>query len=180
MYSAALQKYSAFLESIMDSVSHAPGPWAAELASITRESGTYPVFDPANQVDARAKVLREVVQRQGQAKFRAGLIKALEAKCAFTDCAVLPTLEAAHITPYLGAATNRTENGLLLRADVHTLWDLGLVAIHPDTNLIWVASSISDAGYRALQGKPPFEPKSILNKPSHAALQQQWGIFEKP
>lgn len=180
MYSAALQKYSAFLESIKDLIPEASGPWAAELASVAKESGTYPVFDPTNQVDARAKVLKEVVLRQGQTRFRTGLINAYEARCAFTQCAVLPTLEAAHITPYLGAATNRTENGLLLRADVHTLWDLGLVAIHPESNLICVAASILDDGYRALQGKSPFEPKSVLSKPSYAALQQQWGIFNKP
>lgn len=179
MYSAALQKYSSFLSTIYDSVMAAPGPWAVQMATIAKENQTYPTFDPADQTDAREKVLREVVRRQGQGKFRAGLIKAYEAKCAFTECPVLPTLEAAHITPYLGAATNRTENGLLLRADIHTLWDLGLMAIHPKTNLISVAPAILDDTYRSLHGKPPFVPQNVLSKPAPAALQQQWRIFEK-
>ena len=179
MYSAALQKYATFLSTINDAVASAPGPWAKELATITTENQTHPAFDPADQTDARKMVLSEVVRRQGQSKFRAGLIKAYEARCAFTDCTVLPTLEAAHITPYLGAATNRTENGLLLRADIHTLWDLGLMAIHPDTNLIFVAPTIFDDSYRGLHGKPPFVPLNVLSKPAPAALQQQWRIFTK-
>src|ERR1700722_13744752 len=41
-------------------------------------------------------------------------------------------LEAAHITPYMGASTNSLLNGLLLRADIHTLFNLGLISIDPD------------------------------------------------
>lgn len=38
-------------------------------------------------------------------------------------------LQAAHIDPYDGPATNRTTNGLLLRADLHNLFDRGLIWI---------------------------------------------------
>ncbi|SHH67752.1 HNH endonuclease [Massilia sp. CF038] len=178
MYSAALQKYAAFLETIFEPA-HAPrGPWSNELAEILVENRTYPAFDPTDQIDARAKVLRQVVQRQGQSKFRARLITAYAAKCAFSGCAVLPTLEAAHITPYLGAATNLTSNGLLLRADIHTLWDLGLLAIDPERMQVTVAQSIVDDAYRAMHGTVPFQPVEQICRPALAALNQQWRIFQ--
>lgn len=42
-------------------------------------------------------------------------------------------MEAAHIRPYRGKKDNHPSNGLLLRADIHTLFDLNLVAIDPET-----------------------------------------------
>lgn len=49
-----------------------------------------------------------------------------------TGCTVLAVLEAAHIKPYLGEQDNHPENGLLLRSDIHTLFDLDLLGIAPD------------------------------------------------
>jgi hypothetical protein len=74
------------------------------------------------QANARARVLREVIQRRGQQKFRKALIAAYSGRCAISGCPVAPLLEAAHITSYLGPDTNSITNGLLLRADLHTLW----------------------------------------------------------
>jgi len=42
-------------------------------------------------------------------------------------------LEAAHIKPYRGKTDSHLENGLLLRADLHTLFDLNLIGVEPDT-----------------------------------------------
>ena len=60
-------------------------------------------------------------------KFRDALIGAYAGRCAITGCSVLDILEAAHITPYLGPDTNHVTNGLLLRADLHTLFDTCLL-----------------------------------------------------
>lgn len=65
---------------------------------------------------------------------------------------VTALLEAAHITPYLGPDTNSITNGLLLRADLHTLWDLGLIAVNPSTRMVWVSPSVNDPTYQALSG----------------------------
>ncbi|WP_200883691.1 HNH endonuclease [Archangium violaceum] len=48
-------------------------------------------------------------------------------RCALTDCEEPRVLEAAHIFPYHGPQTNHVTNGLLLRADLHVLFDLGLL-----------------------------------------------------
>ncbi|MBX8827447.1 HNH endonuclease [Ochrobactrum sp. SFR4] len=82
-----------------------------------------------NEYDARVWELRAIALREGQHDFRNALLKAYEGKCAITGCGVVEILEAAHIHPYRGKHTHRTDNGLLLRADMHTLFDKGLVYI---------------------------------------------------
>jgi predicted restriction endonuclease len=81
--------------------------------------------------------MRLIVECQGQPAFWDALLQAYERQCAITGCTVLQILEAAHIMPYMGKPTNRVDNGLLLRSDLHTLFDLGLIWNKPglhDTN----------------------------------------------
>lgn len=67
--------------------------------------------------------------RRGQAEFRASLIGAYDGKCAVTGSRIVDLLEAAHILPHAEGTNYRASNGLLLRADVHTLYDLHLLSI---------------------------------------------------
>lgn len=90
-------------------------------------------FDPKDSKDQRVRAIAEVVRRRGQAKFRKRLLDAYSNTCAVTGCDAVEALEAAHITPYLGEETNHPQNGLLLRADIHSLFDLGLISIDPET-----------------------------------------------
>lgn len=96
------------------------------------------IFDPTNITDARKKMLRAISQRKGQPQFRKKLLQAYDGKCALSGCAVTEVLEAAHITPYNGELTNVTQNGLLLRSDIHLLWDKYLITVEANTNLIKV------------------------------------------
>lgn len=178
MYGAALNKYAAFLAANENNTLSA-SVFFADLLAIANENERAVGFDPDNQEDARRKMLRQIVVRQGQRKFRATLIKAYGAKCAITHCGVLDILEAAHITPYLGAATNLPANGILLRSDIHTLWDLGLVAIDPYSLRVLVNPQITDETYRSLHGTTATEPTDLACKPSSAALKAQWTLFQK-
>ncbi len=130
-----------------------------------------PPFDPAGAEDARKRVLAEVVRRQGQGGFRKALFDAYDGKCAITGCADACVLEAAHISAYRGPDTNKPDNGLLLRADIHTLFDLGLLSVNPDTFNIRVAKQITEPEYRALDGKK-FQVGKVA--PSKPALQEHW------
>jgi hypothetical protein len=96
------------------------------------DSATY---SPKGVEDNRERTLREITKRQGQGAFRSGLLTAYEGRCAITGSAVKQVLEAAHITPFLGPETNHISNGLLLRSDLHTLWDRGLIYICEDLKL---------------------------------------------
>jgi hypothetical protein len=113
-------------------------------------------FDPNDLEDGRKKILAEIVRRQGQRKFRKDLLAAYSNRCAMTECSETWVLEAAHISPYRGPETNKAENGLLLRADIHTLFDLGLISVEPIGRVIWVSAKVKDPAYRALDGKPLF------------------------
>jgi len=72
-----------------------------------------------------------VRQRLGQGTFRILITDVYERRCAVTGEKALPVLEAAHIRPVSEGGLHQIDNGLLLRSDVHTLFDRGYVTITP-------------------------------------------------
>lgn len=104
-------------------------------------------FNPKNIEDARKQIYASIAVRRGQQKFRGILIEAYEGKCAITRCDVKEALEAAHIIPYKGEHTNKLANGVLLRADIHTLFDLGLIAIDTNTMTVILAPTLVGTDY---------------------------------
>jgi hypothetical protein len=139
-----------------------------EVEAISTEVGE--TFDPTDIEDGRKKVLAAVSRRQGQSQFRRALMKAYEGKCAVTSCAIEPLLEAAHIHPYLGPKTNHVTNGMLLRADIHTLFDLGLLAISADHRLLG-SDRLLGTEYEVLIGKVIAMPEKADVRPSAKALE---------
>jgi putative restriction endonuclease len=73
-----------------------------------------------------------VRQRLGQGAFRILVTDTYQRRCAVTQEKALPALEAAHIRPVTQEGKHRLDNGLLLRSDVHKLFDAGYVTITPD------------------------------------------------
>lgn len=69
--------------------------------------------------------------RLGQGAFRLMVTDAYDRHCAVTGEKTLPVLQAAHIRPVCDGGTHRVDNGLLLRSDVHTLFDRGFVTVTP-------------------------------------------------
>ena len=134
-------------------------------------------FNPENLADARERINRAIVQRQGQSKFRSELLKAYGGKCVITDCDAEAAIEAAHIFPYLGTNTNLVTNGLLIRADIHTLFDLHLISIDPDTSKVVVSASLLDTCYKELNGKPLKSPQDYSASPSPQALARHYETF---
>ena len=76
---------------------------------------------------------RTVHERKGQKKFRDLLLNAYDSTCCVTGCQVETALQAAHILPYRDESSNHIQNGLLLRSDIHALYDSGELVIDPDT-----------------------------------------------
>jgi putative restriction endonuclease len=74
-----------------------------------------------------------VRQRLGQGAFRVLVTDVYKRQCAVTGERALPVLEAAHIKPVHQGGVHRVDNGLLLRTDLHTLFDRGYVTVTPDT-----------------------------------------------
>lgn len=126
-------------------------------------------FDPKSVKDGREITLAEIKRRLGQPKFRTSLLKAYDGRCAATGCTTAAVLEAAHIHPYRGPETNDVRNGLLLRADIHTLFDLGLIAINPAKRMS-IAKSLAESDYSALHGQALTMPSDPRCVPSSEAL----------
>lgn len=88
------------------------------------------------ECDEREKLLRQIRARRGQQAFRDELRTRYGDQCVVSGCKTLHVLEAAHIRPYRGEPDNHSDNGLLLRADIHTLFDLDLIGIEPVSLMI--------------------------------------------
>lgn len=73
--------------------------------------------------------------RMGQGAFRSLILNAYGQRCAMTGEKTLPALEAAHIKDHSASGPYKTANGLLLRADLHNLFDTGYLTITPDYHI---------------------------------------------
>lgn len=122
--------------------------------------------------DQRKVVEMQIKQRRGQKKFRDKLIKA-NPVCAVTGCELVDILEAAHIDAYRNDSHNHISNGLLLRSDIHTLYDLNHIVINPQTNTVHFSKEALSETYNIYEG--------VLLKIHHtlskSALRKRWGSF---
>ena len=122
-------------------------------------------------------VRREVSQRQGQDAFRLLITTAYQNRCAFTRERVLPALEAGHIRPATRGGSHAISNGMLLRRDVHALFDTGYLGVHPRTLQLQASARLQDDfqnghEYREMQGQELWCPPAALERPSR--LQLEW------
>jgi len=69
--------------------------------------------------------------RLAQQAFKAVVLNTYHGHCAITGTKIRPVLQAAHIRPVTAGGENRIDNGLLLRSDVHTMFDRGYLAVDP-------------------------------------------------
>lgn len=134
-----------------------------------------PSYDPASAADERERAKRAICIRRGQPAFRAALLAAYGGRCAVTGCDVEAVLEAAHISPYSGPSSDHVCNGLLLRADIHTLFDSGLLAFDPETRRVVLADTLRRSDYAHLAGQCLREPSNPEHRPSPLCLAQRLG-----
>lgn len=113
--------------------------------------------------------------RLGQSGFRAVVTDAYQRRCAFTGEKTLPALQASHIKPYAASGPHRVDNGLLLRADVHQLFDAGYVTLTTD-HRIEVSGRIAEEfengrDYYAMHGQRlQVLPDAAADRPSDAFI----------
>ena len=124
--------------------------------------------------DERSFITATVAYRVGQSNFRAKLIEKWGC-CNITGCRTVAALDAAHIIPYRGEKDNDIRNGLLLRADIHRLFDAYQIGIEPKSLKIHVSNLVDDPMYQAYHGKKLNIGSS--NQISIAALKHHWSEF---
>ena len=153
------------------------GPVSSETGPGSPSPSDAPEEPLPPTADMRQRILAEVVRRQGQGKFRQSLMTAYAGRCAMTGCNIAQVLEAAHILPYKGLHSHSVQNGLLLRADMHTLFDLGLAWICPETWTVRIKDELSSA-YGAFNGQKAHLPTAAADWPDPVRVRQRMSLFE--
>lgn len=115
-----------------------------------------------------------VVPRLGQGIFRVAVTEAYNRACAVTQEHSLPALEAAHIKPFALDGPHSVSNGLLLRSDLHRLFDRGYITVTPDYRLE-VSKQLKEhfnngKSYYPLQGREIVVPRAVGLRPDPELL----------
>jgi hypothetical protein len=104
-------------------------------------------------VDSHGHKVVEARARLGQDQFRANLLTKFGSVCAISGPTPPQALDACHLYSYAELAVHLDGGGLLLRTDVHRLFDLGLISINPSSKKVWVSEVVrSSPSYSGLHG----------------------------
>lgn len=123
------------------------------------------------EVDQRELVLARHRKREGQGTFRSRLLDPYQRRCAITGEHTEVVLDAAHIQPYLGPASNHIQNGMLLTKEFHALFDNGYVTVTPDFKVR--VSERLNAEWQNGHRYYPFDGKPLLILPDGSARPSQ-------
>jgi putative restriction endonuclease len=167
----------------------APTSWSPNIVSFktynTGNADGLALWEAVNDRLGQAKASMESEQarfgepqlirpRLGQAAFRVLVTDIYQRRCAVTQERTLPALEAAHIRPYGDGGEHEARNGLLLRRDIHSLFDAGYVTVTPDLHFE-VSRRIREEfnngkHYYALHGRTIDAPTDVRLRPDPDAL----------
>ena len=136
---------------------------AARLAATANATGFY----SHEQTRFGTPVL--ITPRLGQGAFRVAVTEAYGRKCAITEGKVLPALDAAHIKPYSEGGQHSKSNGILLRKDIHSVFDAGYVTIKEDLTFA-VSNKVKEVfnngeEYLRLHGRMIRPPENKSDRP---------------
>ncbi|MFF9360597.1 HNH endonuclease [Streptomyces griseoluteus] len=164
----------ALCDSPKSQLSIRPARWEKLRDALRELTGELP-WEPED--DERTPILgghklSNVRVRLGQSAFRARLLQEQGEQCAVTGAAPAAVLEAAHLYSYADSGEHHDFGGLLLRRDIHRLFDLGHIGVNPDSGLIDIDASLrSYPLYAQLQG----QPMAVQLRPEHKAwLEAHW------
>ena len=139
--------------------------------SILLGSGRATAVNEAAQEIVRLKKLIEQATRPDQRAFSETIRRNYRSRCAVTECVTPAALEAAHIRVQRGVDDNSPANGILLRSDIHALFDRLLVTFSEDGTRIEVSPELIDQSYAFLRTavvtRPDQEPPSAGNIGEH-------------
>ncbi|WP_255571657.1 HNH endonuclease [Ensifer sp. ENS12] len=152
----------------------------AELRALYDDPVTVELNNQRETIQAnyqRQFTLREV--RPGQPAFREGLMRHYKGRCVVSNFAVAEVLEAAHIVPFSEDTQLRDDprNGLLLRRDLHSLFDALMLSIHYKTGQLHVAPVLDNSPYSKLKGRVirHFANRQLL-KTHFQAFANKWSM----
>lgn len=114
--------------------------------------------------------------RLGQGAFSALLMELYNKRCAITGERTIPVLQAAHIRPFSEYGPSKPQNGLLLRADIHILFDKGYITVTPDLH-VEVSGKIKEE-YENGRDYYKYSGSTLLNFPKQTSVQPSKEFLE--
>jgi hypothetical protein len=186
-YESRQSKLAGLLHDLLEGGFVREKPWSAD--ALLEEAEREPVYQitksgefyleghrekrPRNKIEVHQESLpgvkqvpKSIQERRGQEAFRQQLIRTYQ-RCLVTGCDAVDALEAAHVRPYSQEQSQELSNGLLLRADIHTLFDLDLLVIEPDRMKIILSSHLLETVYGKYHNKPlqfPLGTEGIVDR----------------
>lgn len=171
------------LKSFSTSESDGRALWDAVNARLEFRQPTIVPADPSGIVAEHTGLLagqslygkpQLVKPRLGQGAFRTLVTDLYDRRCAVTRERTLPALDAAHIRPFSDGGLHEASNGLLLRRDIHGLFDSGYVTVTPDLRFE-VSGQVREEfengrDYYAMHGNKIIVPKNVADQPDTEVL----------
>jgi HNH endonuclease len=129
---------------------------------------------PATTRSQLQREQRAILIRRGQQRFRDSLLREYQNRCCVTGTTIIDVLQAAHIRPFSDDGPDLVENGLLLRSDIHDLFDLDEIVIDPKTLAIYFNPPLDkDPTYAQFHNKQL--PATLSGAyPSRVYLEYRW------
>lgn len=116
-------------------------------------------------------------RRERQQKFRAEVLSAYDGRCAVCGTAIDEVLQAAHIDDFRGRRSQIVQNGILLRADIHLLYDSNLLGIEPGSHAIVLSEAVDMGTYEPLAGTRLRLPRDPRLRPDDEFLEIHYRRF---
>ena len=149
--------------------------WLSERPNLLAD-GDADLIAPTEILDEREHRHLGIRLRRGRKVFRDELLRRYGARCMITGCTTAALIEAAYIQPESVPKFNNPTNGLLLRSDLHTLFDLNLLGIDPTRLTSSLHPSLRDSEYWSYDGAPLVIARG--RGPNRRALAKRWRLFE--
>ena len=124
--------------------------------------------------DQRLRQMVAVTARPQQAAFREALRRRYGDGCQVTGCPIMAVIHASHLVSVEDKGTDDVGNGVLLRADVHILFDAHMIGIDPETLVVSVSPGLDATDYASISGT---KLRVGQERPNRAALDARWQAF---
>ncbi|RMH76682.1 MAG: hypothetical protein D6680_07575 [Cyanobacteria bacterium J007] len=112
--------------------------------------------------------------RRESPAFRTKLLAAYNSRCPLTGCEVEAAIDAVRLDRDRAAGAKDLENGLILRADLHNLFNQNLLAIDPKTLTVAIAPELAQTSYGKLAGRRLELPSDEEARPNLELLERQY------
>ncbi len=150
--------------------------WLAARA-LTLADDDADLAEPNDVLDEREHRYLGIRLRRGRKIFRDELVRRYGAQCMISGCATPALIEAAYIQPESVPKFNNPTNGLLLRCDLHTLFDLNLLGIDPDRLVVSIHPDLAASEYKVFNDAPLLVTSG--RGPNRRALATRWERFRE-